>query len=98
MAIDGTYEIEIDSPMGKQETKLTLKAKGTTLTGSSESSFGQSTFTGKVNGDQVTWDSEINGPMGKMKLTFSGKIKGNDFSGEVKAGMFGTYPFKGKRV
>jgi hypothetical protein len=98
MAIDGTYKIEIDSPMGKQETKLTLKAKGTVLTGSSESSMGISTFTGKVNGDQVTWDSEINGPMGIMALSYSGKIKGNDFSGEVKAGNFGTYPFKGKKV
>jgi hypothetical protein len=98
MAIDGTYKIEIDSPMGKQETKLTFKTKGAALTGSSESAMGTTTFAGKVNGDQVTWDSEINGPMGKMQLSFTGKIKGNDFSGEVKAGMFGTFPFKGKRV
>ncbi len=98
MAIDGTYKIEIDSPMGKQETKLTFKAKGTTLTGSSESPLGTTTFTGKVSGDQVSWDSEINGPIGKMQFSFSGKIKGDDFSGEVKAGNFGTYPFKGKRV
>jgi hypothetical protein len=98
MAINGTYKIEIDSPMGTQEVKLTLKAQGTTFTGSSDSSFGQNKFTGKVDGDRVTWDSEMNGPMGKMELTFTGKITGDDFSGEVKAGVFGTYPFKGKRV
>jgi hypothetical protein len=98
MAIDGNYKIEIDSPMGTQEVKLTFKAKGAVLEGSSESSFGPSKFTGKVKGDEVTWDSETNGPMGKMEISFTGKIKGNDFSGEVKAGMFGTYPFKGKRV
>jgi hypothetical protein len=98
MAIDGNYKIEIDSPMGAQEVKLTLKAKGTVLEGSSESSFGKSNFTGKVKGDEVSWTNETNGPMGKMELTFTGKIIGNDFSGDVKAGMFGTYPFKGKKV
>jgi len=98
MAIDGTYKIGIDSPMGNMEVKLTLKAKGAVLEGSSESSLGTSKFTGKVNGNQVSWDSETTGPMGKMQLSFSGKITGDDFSGEVKAGNFGTYPFKGKRV
>ncbi len=47
MAIDSTYKIEIESPMGTQEVKLTFKAKGAALSGSSESSFGTSTFTGK---------------------------------------------------
>jgi hypothetical protein len=98
MAINGTYQIEIETPMGSQETQLTFKVTGATLNGSSESSFGQSEFTGTVNGDKVAWNSEINGPMGKMRLSFKGKIKGDDFTGEVEAGMFGTYPFKGKRI
>ena len=98
MAIDGIYKIEIDSPMGAMAVTLTLKGKGSVLEGSSESSFGTSKFTGKVNGEEVSWDSETNGPMGKMELSFAGKIKGADFSGEVKAGNFGTYPFKGKKV
>jgi hypothetical protein len=98
MPLDGTYKIEIDSPMGAMEVKLTLKAKGAVLEGSSESSFGTSRFTGKIKSDEVSWDSETNGPMGKMELSFTGKIKGNEFSGEVKAGNFGTYPFKGKKV
>ncbi|MGD0795191.1 MAG: hypothetical protein ABR958_06360 [Dehalococcoidales bacterium] len=98
MAIDGTYKIEINSPMGLLEVKLNFKVSGAILNGSSDSSFGKSTFTGKVNGDEVSWDSEVNGPMGKMQFSFKGKIKGNDFSGEVNTGMFGTYPFKGKRV
>jgi hypothetical protein len=98
MAIDGIYKIEIESPMGIQEVKLTFKAKGAVLEGSSDSTFGPSKFTGKVKGNEVSWDSETNGPMGKMKLSFTGKITGNDFNGEVKAGMFGTYPFKGKKI
>jgi hypothetical protein len=98
MAIDGTYKIEIESPMGALEIKVTIKARGAVLEGTSESSIGTSRFTGKVKGDEVSWDYETNSPMGKMELFFTGKIKGTDFSGNVKAGNFGTYPFKGKKI
>lgn len=99
MAIDGNYNITIDSPMGNIEVKLALKATGNVLSGSADSTFGgKNEFTGKVNGDEVSWGSAIDGPMGKMKLSFKGAIKGSDFSGEVNTGAFGTYPFKGKKV
>ncbi len=98
MAIDGTYNIEIDTPMGKQESKLTLKSVGGKLTGSMESQMGKNDFTGTVTGDEVAWAQEISSPMGNMKLEFKGKVSGNDISGEVKAGDFGTSPFKGKKA
>jgi hypothetical protein len=98
MAIDGTYKIEIDTPMGKQEATLTLKASGDKLSGTAESMMGKNDFTGTVNGNDVAWNMDINSPMGQMKLEYSGKITGNDIAGEVKAGNFGSSPFKGKRV
>ncbi len=98
MAIDGTYKIEIDTPMGKQEATLTLKTSGGKLTGTADSAFGKSDFTGTVKGNEVAWDTEISSPMGQMKLEYTGKISGNDISGEVKAGNFGSSPFKGKKV
>jgi len=99
MAVDGTYKIEIDTPMGKQESKLTLKAAGSKLGGTMESSFGTTNFSGgTVKGNEVSWNLEISGPMGKMALAYKGKVVGNAISGEVKAGDFGTSPFKGKKV
>jgi hypothetical protein len=98
MPVDGTYQIEVDTPMGKMEEKLIFKTKGSVLTGKVESQMGSYDFTGKVNGNQFNWDSEIEGPMGKMQLTFTGKVTGDAISGEVKAGSFGSSPFKGKRV
>jgi len=98
MAVDGTYKIEIDSPMGKMESKLTFKTKGNVLTGKTESQMGTNDFTGKVNGNEFSWESEIESPMGKMNLTYKGKVTGNDISGEVTAGNFGSSPFKGKKV
>jgi hypothetical protein len=98
MSVDGTYKIEIDTPMGKQEAKLTLKTAGNKLSGSMESSFGKMDFSGgAVKGNEVSWSTEINSPMGNMKLDYKGKVAGNDISGEVKAGDFGTSPFKGKK-
>lgn len=99
MAVDGNYKIEIDTPMGKQESKLTLEADGAKLNGTMESPFGTTDFSGgSVKGDEVAWSMEINSPMGNMKLDYKGKVTGNDISGEVKAGNFGTSPFKGKRA
>ena len=98
MAIDGNFRIVIESPMGPAAVKLNLKANGGVLEGSSESSYGKSAFTGKVNGNEVSWESDVNGPIGKMHMTFKGIVNGDDFNGDVKADDFGTYPFKGKRI
>jgi hypothetical protein len=98
MAIDGTYKIEIDSPMGKQEATINLKTDGDKLTGTAESMFGKSDFTGTVKDDTLSWSTEISSPMGQVKLDYTGKVSGDDISGELKAGNFGTSPFKGKRI
>jgi hypothetical protein len=99
MAVDGKYKIEIDSPMGKQEATLTLKAAGEELSGTMESAMGKMDFSGgTVKGDEVFWNTEINSPMGKMELAYKGKVTGNDISGEVQAGNFGSSPFKGKKA
>jgi hypothetical protein len=99
MSVDGTYKIEIDTPMGKQEPKLTLKSAGDKLSGNMENSSGKMDFSGgAVKGNEVSWSTEINSPMGKMKLDYKGKVAGNDISGEVKAGDFSTFPFKGKKI
>lgn len=99
MAVDGTYKIEVDTPMGKQESTLTLKADGGNLSGSMESMFGKMDFSGgTVKGDDLAWNMEMSGPMGNMKLEYTAKVSGNEISGQVKAGDFGSSPFKGKKV
>ena len=99
MAVDGTYKIEIETPLGKQEVTITLKTAGDKLSGTIESMFGTMDFSGgTVNSNTVAWSMEISSPMGNLKLDCSGKVSGNDISGEVKAGNFGSFPFKGKKV
>jgi len=98
MAVDGTYLIEIDTPMGKMEEKFILATKGNVLTGKTESQMGAHDIKGTVNGNKFSWDSDISSPMGQMRLTITGEVVGDAISGEVKAGDFGTSPFRGKRV
>ena len=99
MAVDGTYEIEIDTPIGAQSAKLILKTDGSSLSGSIDSPLGAQDFSGgSVSGDDISWGMEINSPMGKMNLEYKGKVTGDDITGEIKMGDFGTSSLKGKRV
>lgn len=100
MAVDGTYEIEISTPMGAQKGKLIIKTEGDKASGSMENSMmGTQEFSGgTVNGDEVSWTMEVNSPFGNMTLEHKTKVSGDDITGEVKAGNFGTFPLTGKRV
>jgi len=98
MSVDGTYKVEINTPIGKQEGKLILKAEGVKLTGRVEASLGQKDFTGTVNGNDVAWSIELSTPLGKMKLDFKGTVSGAAISGEVKTGSFGTSAFSGTKI
>jgi hypothetical protein len=54
MAVDGTYNYEASTPVGKQKGKFVFKAEGTTLTGASISSMGSDNITdGVVEGNTL---------------------------------------------
>ena len=97
MALDGTWKITVNTPMGVQEGKLTLRTDGTTLTGSQSGANGTMAIqNGKVSGNKLTWTADMTQPMA-MKLEFAVTVTGDQMSGEVKAGSFGSSPLTGKR-
>ncbi len=99
MAVDGTYNIELESPMGKRTGKLMLKTEGNTLSGSYTGERGEQTFEGgTVDGDNVAWTIQVSGPMGQIQLDFKGTVSGDEISGQVQLGAYGSATFKGKRV
>jgi hypothetical protein len=98
MAIDGKWEITINSPLGAQKATLDLKADGGILSGTQTAMQGtQPLSNGKVDGNNLTWSASITSPM-PMTLDFSGAVDGDKLSGSVKAGAFGSFPFSGGRV
>ena len=98
MAIDGKWEIVINSPMGAQKATLDLKADGAALSGTQSAAQGSGPLeNGKVDGNKVSWSAKITSPM-PMTLEFAGTVDGDKLSGSVKAGSFGSFPFTGARA
>jgi hypothetical protein len=97
MSADGTWNLVIDTPMGKQNASIVLTAAGNTLTGTITDSFGQVDITdGVVAGNQLSWSQKMTKPF-PMTLGFTGTIDGDEMTGSLKAGMFGTSPVHGRR-
>ena len=98
MAIDGSWKIAMETPMGTRQGTLTLSASGGTLTGSMSGDQGSTTiYDGKVNGDQVSFKVDISQPM-SLTLDFSATVSGDSLTGTVKLGMFGDAPLSGSRA
>ena len=97
MAIDGNWEITINSPLGAQKAKLELTSSGGALTGMQHAQGSSQPVTnGKVDGNNVSWSANITSPM-PMTLEFTGSVEGDVLKGSVKAGAFGSFPFSGGR-
>jgi hypothetical protein len=99
MAVDGTWKLTVNTPMGAQESTLTLKTSGANVTGTQTAPNGGSASIeeGSVSGNDVSWSASITKPM-PMTLKFSGTVQGDKISGEVKLGMFGSAKFSGTRA
>jgi hypothetical protein len=98
MPFTGQWKIVIDSPMGKQESSLTLTEAGNKLIGRQSSSFGEGDIlNGAVDGNKASWSVDMTSPF-KLTLTFSAVVDGDAISGVVNAGAFGDSPFQGSRT
>jgi len=99
MAVDGTYNIEIETPMGNRPSQLTLECEGNSLTGYHSDEMGTQTFEGgTVNGNDFSFSLVMTSPIGDLNLTFTGTVVGDAVSGQVQAGTVGAFPFKGTRA
>jgi hypothetical protein len=98
MSVDGSWNVTMDTPMGKRSAALTLKAEGGTLTGTMGGDGGSTAiYDGTVNGNTVAWKTNIQQPMA-LTLEFSATVAGDALSGSVKLGMFGNAPLSGTRA
>lgn len=99
MAVDGTWKLVINTPMGTQESTLKIESSGNTLTGTQSAGSGDGRLIddGSVHGDNIAWKASITKPMA-MTLEFSGKVDGDNLAGTVKLGMFGSAKFTGVRA
>lgn len=97
MAVDGTWELTMQTPMGERTSSVTLASADGTLTGT-QTAEGNSTdiVDGTVSGNSVGWKVSITNPM-PLTLEFSGTVDGDDMSGDMNISGFGSWPYAGKR-
>lgn len=99
MAVDGTYNTEMTTPMGKQTGVLTLKSAGAALSGTFKTSRGDAALTGTVDGNNASWSQTVPSPMGgTLTLAFKITADGEKLSGNVQLGQFGNAPITGTKV
>ena len=64
MAVDGKWEIVINSPMGAQKATLDLATDGAVLSGTQAVAQGSAPLeNGKVDGNDLNWSARISSPL-----------------------------------
>ena len=96
-AVDGTWEVTVNSPMGQQKITMELATSGAVLSGTMTGAMGSAPISGTADGDSFNFASNITTPF-PINIEVSGKAEGDDLSGQVKTQGFGTFPMKGARI
>jgi len=99
MPADGKWQLTINTPLGAQQSTLSISTSGNSLTGTQSAASGDEKpiEDGQISGDQISWKASITKPMA-MTLEFSATVEGDAMTGSVKLGMFGTQSFRGVRA
>ena len=101
MTASGTWELTIDSPLGKQRALVTLtqnsddawQGMARDLRSGEESQMTDIS----IQGDKVGWQQRITKPM-KLKLTYNLTLENDKLTGKVKAGLFPASKVVGERA
>lgn len=95
--VDGQWDCITRTPMGPQESVLTIKSDGASFSGSNVGALGGIDITdGIVDGDTLTWSMEISTPF-PMTLSARATVSGDTIQGTVDAGAMGAMPMSGTR-
>jgi len=101
MSVAGTWNITVDTPIGKQRARLELSQaadgtwQGTSQSVDSGEEYELTDIT--VEGNDVTWHQAVTTPM-KLNLECNVTIDGDTLSGKAKAGMFPAVNITGERA
>ncbi len=98
MALNGNWNLTMNTPMGSRPVTAEFTTDGGTLSGQFTGAQGAAPLSGTVDGSAVAWKCTVAGPMGQMELSFKGTVDGDAISGEVGFGGFGSGTFTGSKA
>ena len=95
--VSGTWELNVESPMGSRASDAIFTQSGETLGGKMVSPRGEVPLTGTVSGDTVKFGINVNVQGQNLQIDYSGTVTGDTMSGTVVFGSFGDGKWTGKK-
>ena len=95
--ISGAWTLNVQTPMGARDMKLTATQTGEVLTGAIANPRGDSQINGTVRGNAVAFSMKVNVQGSDMVITYAGTVEGDSMKGTAKFGDFGDGAFTGKK-
>lgn len=97
MAIDGIYDIEIFTPMGRVTGILRIKENAQTLNGSYEAHGNAQPLKGTITGNRVTFSTAVGESPKQIKLEFNGLLSSTGIKGQASADGSQPSEFNGRK-
>lgn len=95
--VTGTWELNVESPMGSRASDAIFTQTGDALAGKMVSPRGETPLTGTIEGDTVKFGINVNVQGQSLQIDYTGTVTGDTMSGTVVFGSFGDGKFTGKR-
>jgi len=94
----GTWDVIIDTPIGKMAVVFEIAEHDGTISGVARSDAESVDFLNAVaDGDRLTWTQDVTTPM-KLTLTFDVTVDGDTMTGTSKAGFLPASTVNGSRT
>ncbi|OLB78752.1 MAG: hypothetical protein AUI14_12370 [Actinobacteria bacterium 13_2_20CM_2_71_6] len=100
MSVEGSWNVVIDSPIGKQRAAVELSTMDGVLHGiARDQRYGQEVALTDVvlDGNRLTWAQSITKPM-RLNITFDVTVEGDEMTGRARAGRLPGSTVTGHRV
>lgn len=95
--VTGTWELNVESPMGSRASDAIFTQTGEALAGKMVSPRGETPLTGTLKGDAIAFGINVNVQGQNLQIDYAGTVAGDTMSGTVVFGSFGDGKFTGKR-
>lgn len=95
--VDGAWDLEVQTPIGKQKVQLTVKSDGNALSGALDGAEGRNEiFDATIDGSTIFFRAFLKKPI-KVKVSYKATIEGNTMTGTAKTPLLPTINFSGTR-
>ncbi|MDH6285394.1 hypothetical protein ACNJ7E_06005 [Rhodococcus sp. NM-2] len=97
MSVDGTWNVVIATPIGKQRVELTFVTQDGELRGIARGAAEEVPLTDlTLDGNRLTWSQSITKPL-RLHLQFDVLVEGDEMTGKSTAGRLPSSKVSGRR-